>query len=473
MQQLSGLDSLFSYNESPSTPMHIGSLSVYAVPQGASVPSIDDIQAIVEGGLDNSPIFRRKLVKLPRNLDRPYWAEQREIELSHHVRQASLENANSQSLNELIADIHAQPLDSERPLWEIWLIHGLEQGPQHFALYMKVHHSVLDGISAAEVFASLHTREPGYDSELARQAQGKSRGWKNPFAWSLPERTRVQWAHFANANRRLKKMRDFGQLNTVVREKRKDLAESPGNKVMDLNWERSRFNNRISEQRTIEVVDLPLAELRKMRRTMPGSTVNHVLLAIIGGGLREYLLSKQDLPETALSSVVPMNVRQRGKEATGNVLSILLANLHTDIADPQQRLLAVRDSATRGREQSLNLGKNTVQLIADILPSRTAAFGLKAISALSMLPGETRLPFNTIVSSLALPPVPLYFAGAELQQLSCYGLLANHMGLFHTAVTYQQTLSLSVLACKKIMPDAGYYGECLQSSFDDLSAACA
>lgn len=471
MQQLSGLDALFSYNESPNTPMHIGVLSTYLLPQGATEVQLKDVIGNIESKLDSSVIFRRKLVKIPGNISRPYWSEQKDFDIRHHVKQVSLQK---KSLYKLLADLHARPLDMSRPLWQIWFINHLHDRPGQFALYLKVHHSAIDGISGAEIFTSLHTRAAGQltGTEVIDKKEGDARLRKSRQANLLkslfPEWSQAHFSNFSNINRTRDKLHKIGQLATIVKERNKAREKQPDSSLKKTNWVKTRFNTQVSSERVIDVVEFPLADLRQIRRALAGTTINHVLLTIIGGALREYLLSKADLPQISLSSVVPMNVRNSGKEYTGNVLSLLLANLHTDMANPMQRLQAVRDSATQGRQQSLNMGKDTAQIIADILPASTAAFGLKALSGLSLLPGESRLPFNTVVSSLSLPPIPLFFAGAQLQQLVGLGLLVNHIGLFHTSVTYNKSLVISVLACKKIMPDVEYYAECLKASFDQL-----
>ena len=467
MQSLSGLDALFSYNESRNTPMHIGSLSIYQADNDAM--TFKNVVDVVERNLWRSPIFRRKLVRMPGNYDRPYWREQRRVAIHRHVKHITLpatDERQDEVLHQTIATLHAQPLDMSRPLWQIWFIDGFSDDPQRFALYMKVHHTAIDGISGTEIFASLHTLEKNA-CDLHEESEVKE---KTPSLLDTLAKWMPAQYHWSGGSRSLDKMRKLGQLGSLLQARRKAALGEQELERRELNWVRSRFNNRISNKRVVEVVQFPLNDLRDIRHSLPHTTVNHVLLTIIGGALREYLLEKSDLPDSSLSTVVPMNVRQTEDQATGNIISLLIACLHTDIVKPLERMEAVRDSAIEGREQSLGLGKNTMQLIADVLPARTAAFGLRTLSALSQLPGETRLPFNTVVSSLAMPPIPLFFSGAKLQKLTCLGLLANHVGLFHTAVSYEKTMSLSILACKKIMPDPDVYAEYLRQSFVQLKA---
>ena len=227
----------------------------------------------------------------------------------------------------------------------------------------------------------------------------------------------------------------------------------------------------MSAHRVFDGFRLQLDDLRAIKGTVPGATINDVVLTIVGGGLRGYLLAKDELPADPLIAMAPISVRsdeERG--AAGNLVSGMFTTLGTDVADPSERLAAIREATHRSKEFANALGARTLLDMADLMPGGLVGLGARTSARLS-LANRLRPIFNTTVSNMPGPRHKLYMAGAELVSIYGIGMIVEGMGLIHPVLSYRGDITISFTSCREMLPDPDFYADCLQNSFDELSGA--
>ncbi len=467
MEQLSGLDSAFVYMENPSLPMHIGSLAIYdqsTAPGGAV--GFKDILSYFEQRLHKARCFRQRLAKVPLGLDHPYWIEDPDFDLEYHVRHIALPHPGDwRQLCIQAARLHARPLDMNKPLWEFTVIEGLDNIPGipkgSFALVTKVHHAAIDGVSGVEMAAAVHDLTP--EGHVTPPTQ----------LWQ-PDRlpTGVEMLGRSALN----------TLKTPLRLAR--LARSSAPSLMRLanqiisrelsvttSVPRTRFNRNVSPHRVFDGRSFDLAQFKAIKNAVPGAKLNDAVVAVIAGAMREYLLSKDELPKHTMVAMAPISVRakdQRGE--AGNMVSAMSLPICSHIADPIERLQAVVVQSTNAKAVAGAVGLELSNELAHFLPSTIAGLTVRAYGRLEM---AERLPpiFNTVITNVPGPGFPLYSMGSRLVANYGLGPIAHGVGLFQPVLSYNNTVTISAISCRQIMPDPAFYCDCLQRSFDQMLAA--
>jgi diacylglycerol O-acyltransferase / wax synthase len=234
--------------------------------------------------------------------------------------------------------------------------------------------------------------------------------------------------------------------------------------------ERTRFNAAVSPHRVFGAADFDLALIRKMKDAVPGATVNDVILSIVGGALRNYLLDKGELPEGSLVAGAPVNVRQSSDaSAAGNQVSMMVIPLGTDIAGPRERLAAVHEGAVGSKAYHEAVGARLMTDMTQSLPAELAALGVRAALGSGLMAGMKPI-FNTIVTNVPGPQVPLYMGGAQVVRSYGLGPCIDNMGLFHAVTSYDGQIAVSFQACREMMPDPGFYEQCLYAAYAALQS---
>ncbi len=461
MQQLSGMDAMFVHQETARTPMHITAVMIYDPSTAPDKPvRFKQILQTFGYNLHKSPLFRRKLATVPWNLDNPYWLEDGKFDLEYHVRHVSLPKPGDwRQFCILMARLHAHGLDMKRPLWEAYVIGGLSNvkdlPDDAFAVLLKIHHSAIDGVSAAETINAIHTLEP----VLARPPRADDwAGEAEPNATSLAAR-----GYFRNMTKPVKLI---GQVSKLVgqlsQQVDKDKAARTDSRT------RTRFNARISPHRVCDGVRLDLAEVKAIKNAVPNVTVNDVVIAIVGGAMRQYLQAKDELPFDSLGAAAPISVRSEDEMGSGgNQISAMTLSMRTDIENPLERLEAIHEHAMESKAYANAMGAHTLSSIADNISARMGSLGVRAITAATLLQ-EMPLPAHTVVSNVPGPQQPLYMSGARLHSVIGLGPLLDNMGLFHGVMSIAGLLTITFCACREMMPDPEFYTQCLQDSFDEL-----
>jgi WS/DGAT/MGAT family acyltransferase len=462
MFQLNQQDSIFLFSESARMPMHIASLHVYDSSTADEPITFERVLNHVESRLPLARVLRRRIVRVAFDLDYPYWVEDGAFDLEFHVRNLALPAPGDLAeLWKQASRLHSIPLDLDRPPWELYIIEGLRPPdfpPHSFALYIKVHHSAIDGISGIELMGALNDLDPG----------GRDRPAD---AW-LPEATPTPGALL---------MRTW--VNSLVRPGRfygRMLRSIPG--MRPIRWSSrmarntqaspvTRLNALATTHRVAGGFRFELAAAKRVRAAVPGSTVNDVVLAIVGGGLRRYLQASGDLPARSLMASVPISMRTQ-KEAglPGNMISMMIVSLGTDIADPVERLRVIQQSTARSKEVGNAVEARTLAESGQLMPGALIGLAARSITAAGVR-GVTAQLGNICVSNVPGSQVPLYLCGATMTSYYGLGPVYDHLGPLHMVVSYLGYIHLSVTTCREVVGDIDHYLLGLQASLEALAAA--
>ena len=484
MKQLSGADSMFLQFEHGNNFMHVASLAIYdqSTAPGGGV-RFKDILKFFASRLEQFPQFRRRLVTVPLSLDRPYWIEDPSFDVEFHVRHIALPQPGDwRQLCIQVARIHSRPLDRSKPLWEAYVIEGLHNIPGvpkgSFALYSKMHHAIIDGESGTELLKALHSISPEPIDFDAMDEQQRFHADREPTTLELYSRAvmhnveRVpELAKFSVGTTRRLASLGLGKVGQLVSDGALSLQKMRGLLSGDLGSlfaimpPQTRFSGDVSAHRVFEAVGLPLSEFREVRNHVADVTINDMFLAIVGGALRRYLKSKRELPEASMAAMVPMTLRgtQKGGDV-GNQVGFTVMSVCTDIEDPVERLLAIRDGAKTSKRVTDAIGKELARDMLEFVPNLVS-------QTLSKYLTPPRI--GLIVSNVRGPDVPLYMAGARLVNYAPISIATSGMGLNVTGFSYAGTMWICAVSCRAMLPDPAFFATCLRESFEDLKKAAA
>lgn len=467
MKQLSGQDSAFLEMEAIGLPQHIASVAIYdqSTAPGGMV-RFKDILSMLESRLHLSPVFRGKLQRVPMGVDHPYLVDDPDFDLEYHVRHIALPKPGDwRQLCIMLARINARPLDLDRPLWELYVIEGLDNiegvPKDSFALLNKIHHSVMDGATGALMAAAMHDLQP-----VGAKAAPSVRVVSRP-----PSQAEMLGSAYLKTLRSPKRIFDLAsKLVGVELEKRKMDEEQKGRSA-----ERrvlTRFNGEISPHRVLDAIVFDFSEIREIKNRLESATINDVMLTIVTGALHKYLGHHNELPEEPLTCGCPIDVRdESNRHSGGNMIGMMGVELATRISDPWERFKAVHEDAKLAKKNAIVSDVQAPSQIQNTVPGGIMSMALRVTSAI----GAQVSPFNVILTNVPGPPNQLYFAGAQIVDGFGMGALIPGTGLFHTATSSvmnkQGKVSLSFFACREMLPDPELYAECIRSSFAELKAA--
>ncbi|MEM8725255.1 MAG: wax ester/triacylglycerol synthase family O-acyltransferase [Pseudomonadota bacterium] len=464
------MDSSFVAMESPNSPMHIGSVLIYnpATAPGGFV-RFKDILQFIESRMQLSRTMRQRLVRVPFDLDYPYWIEDPDFDLEYHVRHVALPKPGDwRQLCIQAARVHARPLDLNRPPWEFTVVEGLDNvrdyPPGCFAFVTKVHHAAIDGMSGIDLMEALHTVTP--DAEPP----------KKPDTWKpekVPGPVELLGKSYINALMNpLKQAQVAAQAVPGVASAIKGLLSKEFKVSSDLVPPRTRFNRSISPHRVIEGRSFKLSDIKAIRALLPEAKVNDVALSIIGGALHKYLTSKDDLPKGTMTAMAPISVRSDNEKGDmGNQVAAMIAPLGTHIANPKERIEYVFGQTSNSKAMTNALGARTMTEVSKVNPALYMALGAQLFNRVSIA-HRLAMPFNTVVTNVPGPPVHIYSSGARMESMALSLIcLTDGLGLAHVVQSYVDEAYISFTACRDIMPDPEFYSQCLQDSFEEMLAA--
>jgi diacylglycerol O-acyltransferase / wax synthase len=468
MRQLSPQDATMLYVEAPGTPNHVTGLCIYDQASAPEPVTFTGILRAIERRLHLARVFRERLVRLPFDLDHPYWIEDPGFDLEFHVRHLRLPLPGDwRQLCIQVARLHARPLDLNRPPWELYVIEGLDDvegiPAGSFALVSKVHHSAIDGAAGVELVNAIHDLTPDAsppepDSTWQPDPEPSTLGLLGRAAWNGVQRP-VDLITTVGRSAPI-----FARLPFHVRSGRYSL---PAVRVP-----KTRFNGPLSPHRVIEARSFPLDTLRTIKAAVPGATINDIGLAIVSGALRRYLLQKDELPDTTLSATCPVSLRSRQAASTisGNDIALMTVPLHTGIEDPLRRAAAICGATANSKERKRAIGARTLLQYSELLPGALIGLAARAQAGLARRANNALLA-NTTVTNVPASPVPLYFCGARMVATYGLGPVLPGIGLLHLICSYCGILSFTVTADRDTLPDPARYAECIQQSADELLAA--
>ena len=469
MLQLSGQDASFVYLETPHTPMHIGSVAIYdpSTAPGGFV-RFKDILAFIASRLGGARSFRQRLVRVPFDLDHPYWIEDPEFDIEFHVRHIALPKPGDwRQLCIQVARLHARPMDLNKPLWEFIIVEGLDNieglPPGCFALVSKVHHAAIDGMSGVEMSAAVH------DLDASMTPRAENDDWS---AENMPNVADLLVRSYFNSLRQpMKVIETIGRSLPGMAKLSASVTKGDVSLSNTKMAPKTRFNGKVSAHRVWDAVPFSLSEVRAMKNAVPGATVNDVILAVVGGGLRKYLDDKGELPGDSLTAMAPISVRGEGeKAALGNLVSAMVVPLGTQIGDPLDRLRFVYDAAVNSKEMTNAVGARTLAEYSQLIPSGLTGLAARLYTRVGAANAHAPV-YNTVVTNVPGPKVPLYFCGAKM--LASYGMapVFDSMGMINTIYSYGDTIAVSFTCDRAMMPDPDAYAAALRHSFAALQTA--
>jgi WS/DGAT/MGAT family acyltransferase len=467
VRQLSGLDTLFLHTETATQPMQIGGLGIYdqsTVPGGRL--RFRDILDRVDGRLHLSSVFRRRLANVAFSLDRPYWVDDPDFDLEFHIRHVALpEPRDRRQLMIQCARLHSRTMDRGRPLWEWWVIEGLDRvdgvPPGSFGVFFKIHHAAVDGISGREMIDVAHDRTP--DATVA----GPDRPWAPSPA---PGGLRLL-AHAAlhNTAQPVNLARTAYETLPIVRETvmrgLRDMPLFPGAVP------RTGLNRRISAHRVHDSETFGLDDLRRIKGAVPGATINDAVLTIVGGALRDYLAAHDDLPDRSLICGCPISIRPpKEQRSAGNQAIFAMVPIGTEIEDPLARLRSIHEAISAKKDFTHAVPASVLTDYASYVPGSLMMLATRTYSR-AALANRHRPVMNTIVTNVPGWREELYFAGARMVHWDPFGPVWDGLGLIHPVVSYLDGITVAFDAARDVMPDPAAYRACLRRSYDALGAA--
>ena len=466
MRQLTSLDAQFLALENDCTQGHVSAIAKYD-PETASGRRLDAalVRELVTERLHLLPTFRWRLVEVPLGLEHPFWVDDPRVDVDYHVRELALPSpGDDRQLADLVARITARPLDRSHPLWEMYVIHGLQDGA--VALLTKMHHAAVDGASGAEVMGALLDETTEGRAVSVREAPAVERhpSRREMLARGLVGVSRYPLRALRAAPRTLPHLdaiptiRPVPGVKSVARTSRLIKRVIPGTSDCaaptdsDLTAPRTRFQARVSGQRSVAFGSLSLDEVKEVKNAY-GCTVNDVVMAMCATALRSWLSERGELPDQPLVGWVPMSVRTPDEIGTyGNRVSVMLAELPTDEADPIRRLRRVNQSMRSAKEHHRALPSSLIQDANDLIPP--ALFPPLARGAMRLMGMRgVQPPVNIAISNVPGPSRPLYCAGAlQRSQYPISGVL-DGLGLNITVFSYRDKLEFGIVGDRELIDD--------------------
>jgi WS/DGAT/MGAT family acyltransferase len=458
LDRLTSIDASFLHQERPESHMHIGGVLVFDGPPPAFADYLDHVRS----RLHLVPRYRQKLATPPLQTGRPLWVDDPSFRIDYHVRHAALPAPGRElQLLEMAARIASQPLDRAKPLWENWLVEGLDG--DRFALIFKTHHSLVDGVSGVGLGHVLFDLEP----DSTPPGSGRAQAWR-------PEPAPSQLAMaFAGLRGGVGTLADLGaRLGSALRRPRSSLA-AVGDSVLgvgELVWAglnpapRTPLNVPIGAHRRYDIVRHHLADYKEVKDRL-GGTVNDVVLTVVSGGLRDWLHSRGVRTEgLELRALVPVSVRMEGEQhQLGNRITVMRGPLPVYIEDPAARLHQVRTAMSALKESRQAAGAATLARVTELAPP-------VALAQSARLSTSTRL-FNLIVTNVPGPQVPLYLLGRELRELFPLAFLPRDHALAIGVLSYHGGIAYGLLGDYDALPDLNVVRRGIDSELADLLKA--
>jgi WS/DGAT/MGAT family acyltransferase len=462
--QLGVQDSQFLHADTENSPANVAMVLIFGPPEdGHGSMDLDGLIEHINSRLHTSAVFRRRLRRVPLNLDYPYWVDDESFDVDFHLQYSSLPKpGNWAQFRRFVSRYHNKPLDMHRPLWEMCLVDGLDaidRVPKGgFALIVKSHHAAVDGTSGMQFFSGLLDIDaegtPSPDSVAKTQHAGRAPANREVLARALLNNIRAPLQMMESI------MRALPAMVPLLTDRLAGRGQAR-RRVPD-----SRFNRTVSPVKQFDATWFSLDDFKSIKNSVSEATINDVVLAVCGGALRSYLAAHKELPEESLVAWVPINARPKGgsAEGGGNSISAMTVPLFTELKDPRARLSAI-SALTRAAKQEA--GQHPTNLLIDVasnLPAYTMAITAKLMAAANL---RLRL-CNAMITNVPGPQQPLYLRGSKC--LHQFGLvpIGDGLGLVIGTPSYNGEIAFTVMSTPTILPDIDVFMRCIRQSFEAL-----
>ena len=476
VKQLTAMDAAFLYQETAEVPMHVGSITVFKLPDNYQGSFYETFKQRIAERMHLAPVLSWKLQNAPFDLDHPSWVEDEHFNIDRHIFRGSLpEPRNRATAERIVGWIHAKLLNRARPLWELHVYEGLENN--EIITYMKIHHACIDGGAGSALMQILYDVTPLPDgvpalqpsasdpavpatgtADLATGIPEMGSALFNSYMqmWQQPLKLMTQWPEMLKALppllTRLADPRALGELMTMT---------SPP----------TPLNRAISSERSFAGTTLSLARVKAIA-AKSGGKVNDVVLALSSGILRRYLLETGALPAQSLTAMIPVSLRQQGDAEANNQVMAMISPLATNIEDPKTRLGTIIAESTKAKEMI-----NPFKALMPLYTSGTMLGAPIAVQIFAVLYSRSNLAnvltpmANVVISNVAGSRVPLYAAGAEMLHLYPVSIAAHGLGLNITVQSYLDNMDFGLIAGANILADVRQLTDMLPFELESLEEA--
>jgi diacylglycerol O-acyltransferase / wax synthase len=443
MQRLSGLDASFLYLETPAQPLHVCSileLDTSTMPGGYTFDRLRDELAL---RIKAMPQFREKLADSAFNLDHPVWVDDDNFDVSRHLHRIGLPPPGGRiELAEICGHIASLQLDRTRPLWEMWVIEGVagtdaQQGGR-LAVMTKVHHAAVDGVTGANLMSQLCSTEADAPAPDPVEGVGGANDFEIAVTGALKFAARPM--RFANA------LTDTATsvVKTVLRARSGQTMPPP------FAAPRTAFNDSITSHRNVAFAQLDLEDIKKVKDHF-GVKVNDVVMALVSGVLRQFLVDRGELPDSPLIAMVPVSVHEKSDRPGRNQVSGMFSSLQTHIADPVERIKAIADANSVAKQHSSAIKATLLQDWSQFAAPAVFGMAMRAYARTSLT--KTMPVHNLVVSNVPGPQQSLYFLGSEVRAMYPLGPIFQGSGLNITVMSLTGKLNVGIIACPELLPD--------------------
>jgi diacylglycerol O-acyltransferase / wax synthase len=458
MHRLNTIDSLFLYMDQRGAGMHGTMLQIYA-PDGKK-QDVDQrykkIVARLEEALPFIPLLHQKVYRVPGNADKPYWVAEKDIDLDYHVRRVSLPApGNWDQLTEFFGRVCATSMNLEQPLWQVVVVEGLDaiEGLPRgsYAIMTKMHHAAADGMTGTQVTSVIAGAPISVASGDGSTAED--------LVPSLPRLlVNSVSSHFQlSMNLGREYLAGLPAAASWIWRRISSKPESDRIKIPD-----TRFNGSLSPDRAFDCVNFDLSDFESIRKRVGSITVNDIVLTVCAGALREFLEEQGELPQESVVAVMPISVRQ--DEVGGNQFGVGRVVLHTNIKSPVERLRKIHQESLQSKEQMKEPGGNKIAELGRLVPEYLLAGLLKRAVRYRLVEKMPPLA-NCLITNVAGPPREIRSDDSRLAYMTGAPPIMNGLGLEFPVLSYNGTIAIAIISCKKMLPDKARMVACIRNSF--------
>jgi diacylglycerol O-acyltransferase / wax synthase len=443
------IDGAFLFAETREHPMHVGGLSLFEPPEGAGPEFVREFTDALVANDEFQPTFRKRPATLMGGIFPMAWAYDDEIDVDYHIRRSALASPGRiRELLELTSRLHTGLLDRHRPLWELYVVEGLNDG--RFAMYSKMHHALIDGISAMKLMQRTLSVDPE-DTEVRAM-------------WSLPRRPRPKSEGSSPLGSLTKAAGSIvGLAPSTVKLARAALIEQQ--LTLPMAAPHTMLNVKVGGARRCAAQSWSAERILSVKKAA-GVSFNDAVLAMCSGALRYYLLEHDALPDTPLIAMVPVSLRSKEEaDAGGNMVGSILCSLATHIEDPAQRLQAISDSMRRNKKVFAELPRVQVFALSALFMAPLTLGGVPGFIS------STPPPFNLVISSVPGLAEPMYYGGARLDGSYPLSAIPDGQALNITLVNNAGNLDFGLVGCRRSVPHLQRLLAHLETSLKDLELA--
>jgi WS/DGAT/MGAT family acyltransferase len=461
MQRLSGLDASFLYLETAAQPLHVCSIleiDSTTIPGGYT---FDRLRDALTQRIKAMPEFREKLSDNRLNLDHPVWVEDKDFDVDNHLHRIGLPSPGGRAeIGEICGHIASLTLDRSRPLWEMWVIENVaateENKGGRLAVLTKVHHACVDGVTGSNLMSQLCTTEA--DAPPPDPVDGVGGGSDLEIAVGGAVKFVTRPLKLFNVVP--------STLSTVVDTVKR--ARSGLHMAAPFNAPKTTFNANVTGRRNIAFAQLDLEDVKTVKNHF-GVKVNDVVMALVSGVLRRFLLDREELPDSSLVAMVPVSVHDKSDRPGRNQVSGMFSSLQTNIEDPAERLKAIAEANSVAKQHSSAIGATLLQDWSQF--AAPAVFGVAMRVYASSRLTSARPVHNLVVSNVPGPQVPLYFLGARVKAMFPLGPIFHGSGLNITVMSLGGGLDVGLISCPELLPDLWDMADDFHVALEELLAA--